>query len=213
MPLSSGMDTALQADAPLMFIAVELDFPTFTLRLVDGAGSVTFGGNTFTAPDPTYGAIGTIDTITDGTTGQAPHFNMTILPPSLAAAGALAAAAVQGSTVSIWLGAVTRSTGQVVASPDLMFAGFVDVPTLMVSGQSRAVSLDLASEWELFFDADDGLGLNNISHQAIWPGELGCSFVTEIDRQVAWGFQNPSTVVPPPSGSSLLFKKIKTLIG
>ena len=193
MTLTPQMDTALQADAPLMFIAVELDFPGLTIRLVDGAGTVTFSGKTFTAPDPTYGALGPIDPISDGTDGQAPHIKITLLPPTVSAAGQLAASAAQGSPVSVWFGAIDRTTGAVIASPDLMFAGFLDVATLKVSTNARSVELDVASEWELFFDQDDGLGLNDVSHQAIWPGELGCAYVSEITVQLPWGFATPAS--------------------
>ena len=204
MTLTPAMDTAMQADGPLVFVAVELDFPGFTLRLVDGAGSVTFGGNTFVSPDPTYGSLGVVGSIDDGINGQAPRVTLAIMPPTLAAAGALAAAAAQGSAVSIWFGAVNRLTGAVIASPDLMFVGFVDVPTLMVGQNTFAVSIDVGSEWELFFDTDDGLGLNNVSHQAIWPGELGCSMVTTIDRQIAWGFANPAISASVTPGNSIV---------
>src|ERR1700744_2153709 len=100
--LTTALDTALQADGPVVFLAVSIALAGGTIYLVDGAGQVTFGGNTYVSPDPTYGALGPMQLEADGVDSAAPHITVPILPPTNTAAAALAAAANQGDEVKIW---------------------------------------------------------------------------------------------------------------
>ena len=192
MTLTADMETALAADAPLCFIAVQFQLPGYDLNLADGpSANISFGGNSFVSPDPTYGTLGPIDQVGDGSQSQAPHLKIQILCPSNAAATTLAAAANQGCPVYIWMGCVNRSTGLVVDSPDLWFAGEIDVGALHVGLNASYVEMDVASVFERFFDVDEGIGLSDASHQSYWPGELGMQFVTSITSQLPWGAKYP----------------------
>jgi hypothetical protein len=45
--LTAAMDTALAADRVILFGAVQIDLPSYTLRLLDGMSELTFNGGTF----------------------------------------------------------------------------------------------------------------------------------------------------------------------
>jgi hypothetical protein len=185
------MQTALAAPTVAIFGAVEILLPGYTLRLLDGAGAVTFGGRTFVGLDPTFGAIDSIEEISDGGGDEAPAVTLTLNPSGDAAAATLAASNMQGSQVSMWIGAVDPATGLVVPDPLLVFLGSVDVPTIKSASDGRQIEFEIVSAFEQFFFDDEGSRLSDTFHQTIWPGETGLAGVTGVDKQIYWGVESP----------------------
>lgn len=186
------MKAALEAPAFTMFTAVEVVLPgPTTIRLLDGAGFVTFSSKTFRGKDATYGVMSSIESLSDGMEEEAPGLRFTVLPPTNTAAATWAASTAQGSAVSVWVGVVNVQTGAVVGTPELVFSGEIDVPVLEVDKGSRQVVIECSSIFERFFEGDEGLEMTNASHQAIWPGETGFDMVTETTRQLPWGQDAP----------------------
>lgn len=192
--LSPGLDAALAGSAALIFIAAEIAHPAGTLRLLDGAGSVAIDGETFTGADATYGVLNSIETFTDGIEAEAPRLVLSILPPTNTAAASLADPLAQGSSVTLWFGALDPATGLVIDEPELWFLGELDTPTLRIGEGSRVVEFEVASIWERFFRTDEGARLNAAFHESVWPGELGLQFATEVQRQLPWGSDLPRPV-------------------
>ena len=198
--LTPALDAALAAPAPLVFGAVEIALPGYDLRLLDGAGSVTFGGKTFRGRDPIYGVLAAIEDIGDGVSDEAPAVGLTLLPASDAAAADLAAPTMQGSPVAIWLGAVDRTTGAVIPEPYLLFLGELDVPTLKSGRNSRSLEYEMVSVAERFFDDDEGARLADGFHKSVWPGENGFAFVTGVTETVYWGMDAPPSPIVAGGG-------------
>ncbi len=185
--LSAGLEAALQTDSPVVFGAVRIALPAATLRLLDGSGVVAFGGETYTGEDPTFGVLGAISSLTDGMGDEAPAFDITIIPPDDTAAGTLAAAAMQGADVQLWLGAIDRALGTPLGDPYLVFAGEVDVPVISSGAGGRSVEYQVVSVMERLFDEDEGFKLSQAFHQSIWPGETAFFDVTGIEQTIYWG--------------------------
>jgi len=201
--MTPQLDAALAGFAPTVFGAVEILLPDYTLRLIEGAGRLSFGGNTFVGRDPTFGVIDSVDVIADGTGDDAPEVRLTLLPASDAAAATLASATMQGSQVSIWLGALDPATGQVIPDPLLVFLGELDVPTLKAGEHRRELEYSVVSVFEHFFSDDEGARLSDTFHQSIWPGEKGFAFVTNVDTPVYWGADPPPANVAPVSWTTV----------
>jgi hypothetical protein len=195
MSLSTGLASALQGDAPLIFFALEVLLPGYALRLVDGAGQVTIGGNTFLGLDPIYGALVGPDPWNDGVSAEAVHMTFQVQVPSNTAAAGLCSPAAQGAPVTLWFGAVDRATGLVIADPYVLWTGDLDTMTLASDRNTRAVKFDAESAWDRFFDTDEGILLDNATHQNLWPGELGLEFVTMVQVQLPWGADAPRPIV------------------
>lgn len=189
--LTSGMLADQAKPAILMFGAVEILLPGYSLRLVDGAGQVTFGGHTFVGRDATYGTLAGLTGYTDGVDDVAPSLTITLMSATLTAQAAVSAPGAQGSQVSIWVGDIDMVTGAVIADPDLAFVGELDVPTWKPGKNKRTLELAVVSAMDRFFDQDEGARLNNGFHQSIWPGETGFEFVSQVQRQIPWGNDNP----------------------
>lgn len=196
MPLSGAFTAELAKPALILFGAVEIVLPGPTyVRLLDGAGTATFGGRTFVGRDATFGVLGGVSEFADGLDDQAPSLTLTLLPPDNSAMAALAAATAQGSTVSLWVGALDAVTGQVIADPDLVFVGETDVPTQKVSEGQRELDLTVISIFDRFLETDEGERLNTGFHQSIWPGEKGLEFISFVRAQPIWGADAPKNVL------------------
>src|SRR3546814_34374 len=167
----------------------DLVLPSYNLRLLDGAGTLTFSGKTFVGRDATYGVLAAIEAIRDGAGDQSPSLTITLLPSNDAAAADLAGASMQGSQVSIWVGAVDQATGIVIPDPDLIFFGELDQPTIKAGDNSRALEWTVVSVFDRFFDLEEGQRLAAGFHQSIWAGELGMDFVTGVDEDIYWGVE------------------------
>ncbi|MFN3585194.1 hypothetical protein [Phenylobacterium sp.] len=202
--LSPGHDAALKQDSALVFTAVEIVLPSYTLRLLDGSAEVGFDSRLFVGEDPTYGVLGMVGEFEDGGEAQSPTLRLTVLPPTNAAAATLASVAAQGSLVTIWDGAIDPVTGSVIDEPDPWFVGEIDVPRWQAGEGGRFVELECVAAWERFLRDDEGARLTDAFHQWVWPGELGLSFVTDVQRQLPWGADLPRPAVirdiPPASG-------------
>lgn len=193
--MTPAMAAAIAAERPLLFGAVEINFPGYDLRLLDGSAEVEFGGNTFRGKDAVYGVLAAVKELSDGTGDQAPALTITQLPPSDSAATSLASADMQGSRVRLWLGVLDMLTGLVVPDPLLLFDGEVDVPTLKWMLHGREVEYRCTSVFEKFFDNEEGIRLSDSHHQSVWPGELGLGFVTGVASSVFWGVASPTPTV------------------
>lgn len=185
MSLTPQMTAAVAAPAIGLFTAVRLTYPTFALRLLDGAGRLTIYGADFVGYDTAYGALIGLESITDGGQDQAPRARIVLNPPTNAALATLAAPDAQGSTVEIWEGSFDIATGLVVPDPDLAFFGEVDQP--VYSPKSRNLSIDCTSSLEGFFTVEEGVRLTDSWHQSIWSGERGLEYQTAIRNTLPWG--------------------------
>lgn len=193
--LATALDAELQKDAPLAFLAVEILFPSYSLRLLDGAAQLTLFGHTFTGRDATYGTVGSMERLEDGTDNTAPTLRLELLVPSNTATAVLASPAAQGSQVSVWMGCVDPADGSVIADPYLVFLGELDVPTVRIEQNYKSLQFDIGSAFERFFDQDEGVRLNGPWHASVWPGELGLEFVTSVQQALPWGSDAPRPVM------------------
>lgn len=195
MSFDATLKTALEQPSPLIFYAVEIVLSSGTIRLLDGPGMATISGNSFTGYSSTWGTIANIDSFTDGIGAEAPTVTISFLPASLTAMNDLMDPAEQGASVKVWFGALNRSTGAVEGTPDLQFIGELDTTMLKVGQNYRVVVMECASVFERFFANVEGIGLNDATHQARFPGELGLEFVSLGKRTWPWGV---SDLTRPP---------------
>ena len=154
-----------QFDPPslFMFVAVEIALSSGFLRLLDGAGQVSFAGRTFVGLDPDFGVLAILEPITDGFGDTAPGLRIGINPPTSSAAAILGGEDMQGRGVLLWIGTLNVGTGAVVADPVLVFVGEVDQGVLSVSLGARSMALDCVSIWERLFDDAQGVRHERLS--------------------------------------------------
>lgn len=173
----------------LIFGAVEILTPGGAIRLLDGAGEVPIGANRFVGRDPTWGVLDSIRGLSESMSDTSPAVTIGILPSGDLALSALIDPALQGSAVSVTIGAIDRVTGLAVGEPYVFFAGEIDVPTVKWAGNDRRMEFRAGSIGERLFSVEEGRRLSHAFHTKVWPGELGLEFVTDIESTVPWGQQ------------------------
>jgi hypothetical protein len=200
--MTPQLTAALDAVSHTIFGCVEILLPGYNLRLLDGAGQITFGGKTFYGHDATFGTLAACEQIDDGAGDEAPALQLTFHPASDAAAATLAAPTMQGSLATVWLGALDITTGLVVPDPEIVFIGELDVPRLIAGEGKRSLELELVSASERFFADDEGARLSDTFHKYLFPGELGLAFTTGVEEQIYWGSEAPAGGVSYGGGGS-----------
>ncbi|MFZ4605149.1 MAG: hypothetical protein ACOYM5_02725 [Caulobacter sp.] len=186
MPLTTGAETSLNGDGAIMAVLVEIVLPDKTLRLLDGPGVLTFGGQTFSGDDADYGSIADLGAVEDGQLSEAARWSVFLTPKGDAALALLLDPAVQNSAVTGWEVSIDPVTGQPVVEPDPMFVGFIDVPTLSFEDDGPQVELDCYGYLERFFAQNEGARLTSAHHQRSYPSDLGFDFIA-TDYNGVWG--------------------------
>lgn len=187
--MTPAMTLALAEPVVTMFGAIRIELPGHTIRILDGASEITFGGETYTGIDEIYGTLGTADAMSDGAGDEAPAVSFGFLPPDPVAIAGLANPLAQGSPVRMMVGAVAN--GAVVADPLTLFEGVLDQIDLDV-GSGQTLDINCVSAMERFFDNQEGVRLSPAHHKSIFPGETGLDQVTGVTRKVYWGTAAPT---------------------
>lgn len=195
MALDASLDTALKGAAPLVCLLLKVELADHTITVLDGAGEVAFGGDTYTGEDAVYGVWDTSEPIVEQVGTEAPIVRLRFLPSSLAALADLTNPTNQGARIWIWVGAINPATGSLTGTPEPMFFGEFDTADVEADSGRTVIDMQGASAWERLFEANEGHRLNNAFIQSIYPGALGASFVISIQRDLPWGYDAPRPAV------------------
>jgi hypothetical protein len=128
--LDPTLAAALAQSRFVLFGAVEIALPGYTLRLLDGAGEVPIDGNVFVGRDPDWGVLDTIKGLSDSAGDSAAAPTIGLLPSGDLALAAMLDPALQGSPVRILVGVVDAASGLPAGAPYELFAGELDVATV-----------------------------------------------------------------------------------
>lgn len=194
--MDAALKAALAQPAPTLFGAIKIEFPGYTLRLLDGSAQLVIGGEFYVGKDPTFGTLASISELSEELDDSAPEVTIGLFPPDVSATAELAHPDMQGSVVTVMVGAIDTLSGAVIGSPEILFVGEIDVPTIDVDGEGkRTLSYSVVSVFERLFETEEGQRASNGWHQSIYPGELGLEFMTGTDVNLYWG-------VKPPAGQT-----------
>jgi hypothetical protein len=203
--MDPALKAALEQPSVLLFGALRIDLPDYTIRLLDGSASLVIGGETFVGQDPTFGTLAAISELTEEIGDSAPEISITLNPPDASASATLSHPSMQGSVVHLMAGAVDMTSGLTIGTPQTLFLGEIDVPTITIDkAGARTVEYSVVSVFERLFEVDEGVRAQDGWHQSIWPGERGLEFMTATDKNLYWGAR------PPQSGSNDAYWRLKS---
>ncbi|MGB3846036.1 MAG: hypothetical protein WA940_09220 [Sphingopyxis sp.] len=171
---------------------VKIELPGVTLRLCDGA-FIKWGAETFDAEDATFGAIRSIEAISEGVGDEIPALRINFLPRTTAAAAELSQPDWQGSRVRMWIAEVDPDTYAITGTPELMFYGQTDSTKLITGRARRELVMDVTSAAERLFVVNEANTLSPRFHKLLYPGELGEDNAVGVGVGVAWGTAQPTT--------------------
>lgn len=190
--MDAALRNALSAPAPLLFGALKIELPDYTLRLLDGSAVLQIGTEIYRGKDETFGTIAALSEMDEDMEDSAPEVTVTLFPPDVSAAAVLSHPNMQGSVATILVGAVDSASGAVIGTPEILFLGEIDVPVIGVSERGeRTIEFSIVSVFERLFEVEEGQRASNGWHQSIWPGELGLEYMTGTDVNLYWGVKPP----------------------
>jgi hypothetical protein len=165
---------------------LRLDLPSGAVFLNNG-GVTTWASNTYVSEVATLGGFSAVSEISDGVGPELPELEIVFAPPSNAALTPLQAGAYQRSAVRLWLAEFNPSTGAVVGTPDLRFAGRMDKVRQQFGYRQLSIIVSCVPELEALFFSDYGNGLSSEFHKSIYPGETGHDEATGLVIPISWG--------------------------
>ncbi len=194
MSMSPAMLAALQGKSPLLVFLLKAELPGQTIRLVDGAGFVLWGDETFIGEDPEFGKIAGFGEFTESEGTESPRQTVQLMTKTNAAIAALTAPAAQGAPVTIYAAVIERTTGQIIGEPDIRFAGELDDASSNVNRNAGLLELELATIWERLFDDNEGHRWNDTFWTYLYgSGARGFQHIPNVGGQVYWGYNGPSS--------------------
>jgi len=192
--LDPVLKAALAQPTVLLFGAVKTELPGYTLRLVDGSANIVIAGETYVGKDDTFGTIADISQLTEEIGDSAPEITLGLFPPDVSAAAVLSNPNMQGCVVTLMVGAVDPVSGSAMGTPEILFLGEIDVPTISLDQSgARKIEYTVVSVFERLFEVEEGQRASNGWHQSIWSGELGLEHMTGTDVNLYWGARPPQS--------------------
>lgn len=191
--MSRTLSTAMQAVATAELVRpiylVDLEFASGSIYLWSGLGDLSFNSNTY---------IGAGDLLSIGSVQESTELTATGVQITL---GGIKQSLLtlardepyQGRPLTIRLGAFDEN-GDLIASPVIVFSGFMDVMTISDSGETSTISLSAENKLIVFqktavrrYTAED----QKIEH----PNDEGFEFVAKIqEKEIVWGRPSPASM-------------------
>lgn len=179
--LSAQMQAMATSDVVRPIMLITLEFAT-TLRLWNGIGDLSQGGNTYTG----VGDLIQVSEMGESTDISAKGCNITLSGVNQSLVTKAKSEDYQGRNVTIELGALD-DTGDVISDPVVIFKGFMDVMSITEGGEYSTINLSVENSLILFDKAKVRRYTDNdqkIDH----PTDEGFAFVSKIqNKQLIWG--------------------------
>lgn len=178
--ITTAMTDALAASHVDLVVLVELDLPDGMLRFNTSGLTLTWDGHDWIGA----GAVTAIQAIEETTSPQAAALAIQFSGIDSGFVEDIMVDHYQGRDATLWLAAL--SGGVVVADPIVMFAGYIDEPTIEL-GTTATITLTLENEWARWERAPDLL-YTDAEQQAEYPGDTGFRYVEELENlELSWG--------------------------
>jgi hypothetical protein len=180
--LSTEMQAVATADVIRPILLVECDFDSGDLNLWNGVGNLTYGGKTYVGA----GTLLNVSSVQETVDLKANGLTVTLSGISGALVDQAKTEDYQGRSLVVKLGAMDESN-DVIASPEVMFAGFMDTMKITETGETSSITVNVENKLiaferakvRRFTDADQ-----KIDH----PTDKGFEFVTSIqEKEIVWG--------------------------
>lgn len=186
--LSSGVQSAIEADQVQPILFFEGEFASGTVRVWSGIGDLGWNSVTWTG----VGSLGSVSSIDESADIQANGVTVTLsgIPSDLISLALQDSQ--QGKIGKIYFGFM--SNGSVISDPVLMFEGRLDVPAIQEDGETSVIQITYESRLIDLQKPRDSLYTNE-EQQLRYAGDLGFEFVPALqDAEIVWGRSGQSTI-------------------
>ena len=200
--MSRTLSTAMQAVATAELVRpiylVDLEFASGSIYLWSGLGDLSFNSNTYIG----VGDLLSIGAVQESTELTATGAQITLGGIKQSLLTLARDEPYQGRPLTIRLGAFDEN-GDLIASPVIVFSGFMDVMTINDSGETSTITVSAENKLIVFqktavrrYTAED----QKIEH----PTDKGFEFVAKIqEKEVVWGRPSPASMNTGGRGNPL----------
>jgi hypothetical protein len=200
--MSRTLSTAMQAVATAELVRpiylVDLEFASGSIYLWSGLGDLSFNSNTYIG----VGDLLSIGAVQESTELTATGAQITLGGIKQSLLTLARDEPYQGRPLTIRLGAFDEN-GDLIASPVILFSGFMDVMTINDSGETSTITVSAENKLIVFqktavrrYTAED----QKIEH----PTDKGFEFVAKIqEKEVVWGRPSPASMNTGGRGNPL----------
>lgn len=186
--LTTDFKTAAAAGGVTPALLGHFDFSGGVVRVWNGVGDLSWGGNTYTGLGDLVGVSPVTET--NETRANGMRFSLNGIPSTLITR--ILAEGYRGRAAKLWL-ALFNSSGAIIADPMLVFSGRMDqcllddsgeTATCTITAESRLVDLQRPRERRRT-DEDQ---------KSLFSGDRGLEYVAGLqDKEIVWGGGTAST--------------------
>ena len=164
-----------------MFLAVALDFTSGMVRVHDGIGSISWGGNTYDG----IGTLGGVESVDESVEVIARPLSLTLSGVDTSLVSTAMTETYQNRTVTIYLGFLDEMTNTVVDTPEVSWEGRMN--QMSISSSEGGAAIKLTCEHRLRREMRIARYTNE-DQQLLFSGDRFFDLVTSIKGFVSkWG--------------------------
>jgi hypothetical protein len=168
---------------------VMLDFASGIVRVHNGLGTYTWGGNDWIG----VGSLGTVSQLEEGADVSPYGITLTLSALDAVVSGAALNEDYFMRPVEIYIGALSAED-VLLNDPLQMWGGHMDVMSVTAGAENDQVTINCESELATF-DRSSNLKYTTQSQQQFYPGDLFFNFLPKIDgAKIRWRDNNSDSV-------------------
>ena len=168
---------------------VMLDFASGIVRVHNGLGTYTWGGNDWVG----VGSLGTVSQLEEGADVSPYGITLTLSALDAVVSGAALNEDYFMRPVSIYIGALSAED-VLLNDPLQMWGGHMDVMSVTAGAENDQVTINCESELAAF-DRSSNLKYTTQSQQQFYPGDVFFNFLPKIDgAKIRWRDNNSDSV-------------------
>ena len=192
--LSTEMQAVASAELLRPIYLIDMEFTSGDVYFWSGVGNLTFNSNSYIGA----GDLLSIGSVSETAELQANGATVTLTGIKQSLVTIARDEPYQGRPLTIRLGALDDS-GDLIASPVIIFSGFMDVMTISDSGDSSTISISVENKL-IAFERSSVRRYTNEDQKIDHPSDKGFEFVTKIqEKEIIWGRPTSSSGRTPYS--------------
>jgi hypothetical protein len=183
---SATNSTEAAKQAVRMFVAVALDFSSGVVRVHDGIGAISWGGNTYQG----VGQFGSIEAVTESVEVIARPLSLTLSGVDASLVSTTLTEVYQNRAATVYVGFVNESTNAVVDTPETAWEGRMN--QMSISSSEGTAEIRLTCEHRLRREPRIARYTNE-DQQLLFSGDKFFDLVPNIKGFVSrWGDRDSS---------------------
>jgi hypothetical protein len=168
---------------------VMLDFASGIVRVHNGLGTYTWGGNDWIG----VGSLGTVSQLEEGADVSPYGITLTLSALDIVVSGAALNEDYFMRPVAIYIGALSADD-VLLNDPLQMWGGHMDVMNVTAGAENDQITINCESELAAF-DRSSNLKYTTQSQQQFYPGDVFFNFLPKIDgAKIRWRDNNSDSV-------------------